>query len=78
MSCYRGAQRRLSGVVVTGSSTEEYLFHFAEVKGILVMRAELHETHVARLCEFRYTFYTGKESVGLNVGIRIAVVQLPV
>lgn len=61
--CYRRAHRRLIGVVVTGSSTEEYLFHFAEMEGILVMSSELHEPHVARLGQLRYAFNTREESV---------------
>lgn len=63
ISCYRGAHRRLIGVVVIGSSTEEYLFHFAEMQSILVVRPELHETHIARLRQLRYAFYTWEESV---------------
>jgi hypothetical protein len=63
MSCYRGAHRRLSGVVVIGSSTEEYLFHFAEMQSVLVVRPKLHETHVARLGQLRYALYARKESV---------------
>lgn len=61
--CYRGAHRRLGRVVVIGSSTEEYLFHFAEVEGILVVSPELHEPHVARLGQLGYALYAGKESV---------------
>lgn len=62
MSCYRGAHRRLIWVVVIGSSTEEYLFHFAEMQGVLVVRPELHETHIARLGQLRDTLYARKES----------------
>lgn len=50
-------------MVVTGSSTEEYLFHFAEVEGVLVVRPELHESHIARLGQLSYALYAGKESV---------------
>jgi len=63
ISCYRGALRRLIGVVVIGSSTEEYLFHFAEMQSVLVVRAELHEAHVARLGQLRYAFYTWEKSI---------------
>lgn len=64
MSCYRGAHRRLIGAVVIGSSTEEYLFHFAEVQSVLVMRPELHEAHIARLRQLRYAFYAWEKSIG--------------
>lgn len=63
ISCYRGAHWRLIGVVVIGSSTEEYLFHFAEVQSVLVVRPKLHETHIARLGQFRYALYAREESV---------------
>lgn len=63
ISCYRGAHRRLIGVVVIGSSTEEYLFHFAEMQSVLVVRPELHETHITRLGQFRYALYAREESI---------------
>ena len=61
--CYRGAHRRLGRVAVIGSSTEEYLFHFAEMQSVLVVSTELHESHVARLGQLGYALYAGKESV---------------
>lgn len=51
-------------MVVIGSSTEEYLFHFAEVQSVLVVRPELHEAHIARLRQLRYAFYAWEKSVG--------------
>jgi len=63
VSCYRGAHRRLIRVVVIGSSTEEYLFHFAEMQSVLVVCPELHETHIARLGQFCYALYAWEESI---------------
>jgi len=50
-------------VVVIGSSTEEYLFHFAEMQSVLVVRPELHEAHVTRLGQLRYAFYAWEKSI---------------
>lgn len=75
ISCYRGAHRRLIGVVVIGSSTEEYLFHFAEMQCILVVSPELHEAHVARLGQLRYALYAREESVAGKIKLFISGVS---
>ena len=43
------------------SNGKKYLFHFAEMKSVLVVCPELHEAHIARLWELRYAFYARKE-----------------
>lgn len=41
---------------------ELYLFHFTQMKGIFVVRSELHEAHIGALRQLRDAPDAGKES----------------